>query len=108
GRRSTLLADHPSELTRSDVQLDERSSTVLRLDDANLVWSIGQCSREHFDDLSNHAHFVSAAACGASGIGVRWRAIKLRTESDGCPPLLSQYETRSLSTFTIAGFVRGL
>jgi hypothetical protein len=45
---------------------------VLRLHHPHIVWPIGECSREHLDDLSNHAHFAStAAACGACGIGVR-------------------------------------
>jgi len=49
-----------------------------------------------------------AAGAGATGAGVRWFLISVRTEFDGCAPCFIQKATRSVLTCTTAGLVRGL
>ncbi len=97
GGGPSLLADDAPEFAGRDVQLDERRAPVLRLGHLHLVGTIGERPREHLDDLQHAAavghgcHSVTAATAGAAGAsGVRWRAISVRTESDGCAPFLTQ------------------
>src|SRR5205807_2844986 len=108
-RGAPLFADHASELAGADIQLDERRALVLRFDHPHVVAAIRQRARHDLDDVPRGAHFAAAAVSAAgTALTVRCRAISVRTVSDGCAPFFSQKSTRSLSTWTTAGFVRGL
>src|SRR5579872_1416897 len=88
-----LFPDHLAQIPRSDEKLDERHALMLRLDDPHLIGPIGQRASQHFDDgpHAGPAHAQPRAAAGSTaGVAVMWRAISVRTESDGRAPFLIQ------------------
>ena len=108
-RGAPLPPDHAPHVAGRHRQLHQRLAARVALGDADRVRLVGQRLRDRLDDRPCAAHDAEASAGdrvsrGAGGI----RSTSVRTVSDGCAPSFSQCASRSRSSFSVSGLVRGL
>src|SRR5215204_240535 len=110
-RGASLPADHAAHVSRRHRQVQEHLAAALALRHLHGVGLVGEALRDRLDDGPCAAahEAVTAAVTGASDSGATGlRSISVRTVSDATAPSFSQYPTRSRSSCSFSGCVRGL
>ena len=110
-RGAPLPADHAPHVAGRHRQLDERLAARVALGDADRVRLVrpapSRSPRRRPVRGSRRGGFRRRAGVGRRRLG-GMRSTSVRTVSDGCAPSFSQCASRSRSSFSVSGFVRGL